>query len=64
MTLATLRLNKNEERRLRGGHLWIESADGNDAVTITSPAPDRSIYQVGEGIKGVYYDTKRSMACV
>ena len=25
MTLATLRLNKNEERRLRGGHLWIYS---------------------------------------
>ncbi len=33
MTLATLRLNKNEERRLRAGHVWVFSNEVNTKAT-------------------------------
>ena len=33
MTLAPLRLNKNEERRLRAGHVWVFSNEVNTKLT-------------------------------
>jgi 23S rRNA (cytosine1962-C5)-methyltransferase len=36
MTLAPLRLNKNEDRRLRGGHVWVFS---NEVDTRVTPLP-------------------------
>lgn len=33
MTLARLRLNKNEDRRLRAGHVWVFSNEVDTAVT-------------------------------
>jgi 23S rRNA (cytosine1962-C5)-methyltransferase len=33
VTLATLRLNKNEERRLRAGHVWVFSNEVNTKAT-------------------------------
>ena len=37
MTLATLRLNKNEERRLRAGHVWVFSNEVNTKLTPLTP---------------------------
>ena len=33
MELKRLRLGRNEERRLQGGHLWVYSNEVNNAVT-------------------------------
>ncbi|BAU49291.1 SAM-dependent methyltransferase [Sulfurifustis variabilis] len=33
MTLARLRLNKNEDRRIRAGHVWVFSNEVNTSVT-------------------------------
>ena len=50
MDLASLRLKKNEERRLQSGHLWIYS---NEIDTKTSPLNQ---YVAGEVVKVQAYD--------
>ena len=66
MTLPTLRLAKNEERRLRGGHLWIYS---NEVDKQASPLKS---FQAGEQVVvessqgktlGVAYINPQSLIC-
>ncbi|WP_027875115.1 class I SAM-dependent rRNA methyltransferase [Spongiibacter marinus] len=66
MTLPTLRLAKNEERRLRGGHLWIYS---NEVDKQASPlksfeAGEQVIVESSQGkTLGVAYINPQSLIC-
>lgn len=66
MSLATLRLGKNEERRLRSGHLWIYS---NEVDTKTTPIKDFSpgqqvLVESSQGTAiGVAYVNPQSLIC-
>ncbi len=66
MTLPTLRLNKNEERRLRGGHLWIYS---NEVDTKATPlkgfeAGQQVIVEASNGkALGTAYVNPNSLIC-
>ncbi len=52
MELASLYLKKNEERRLRNGHLWVYS---NEVDTVRSPLPD---FQPGQQVRIIANDGK------
>ncbi|WP_372748589.1 class I SAM-dependent rRNA methyltransferase [Litorivivens sp.] len=66
MSLATLRLAKNEERRLRGGHLWIYS---NEVDTKATPlkgfsAGQQVVVEAANGkALGVAYVNPQSLIC-
>ena len=66
MTLPALRLNKNEERRLRGGHLWIYS---NEVDTKATPlkgfeAGQQVIVEAANGkALGTAYVNPNSLIC-
>ena len=66
MTLPTLRLAKNEERRLRGGHLWIYS---NEVDKQASPlksfeAGEQVVVESSQGkTLGVAYINPQSLIC-
>lgn len=66
MELKTLRLNRNEERRLKGGHLWIYS---NEIDTGVSPLKQ---FSAGEQVRveahggkflGIAYVNPQSLIC-
>ncbi|NKI18045.1 class I SAM-dependent rRNA methyltransferase [Spongiibacter sp. KMU-166] len=66
MTLATLRLAKNEERRLRGGHLWIYSneVDKQASPLKTFEAGQQVIVESSQGkALGVAYVNPQSLIC-
>ena len=66
MTLATLRLNKNEERRLRGGHLWIYSNEvDKQASPLKSFEPGQQVLVESSQGKplGVAYVNPQSLIC-
>ena len=52
MELASLYLKKNEERRLRNGHLWVYS---NEVDTVRSPLPD---FHPGQQVRIIANDGK------
>ena len=66
MTLSVLRLNKNEERRLRGGHLWIYSNEVDSKTTpLKSFAPGQQVLVESSQGKalGVAYVNPSSLIC-
>jgi 23S rRNA (cytosine1962-C5)-methyltransferase len=66
MELKRLRLGRNEERRLRGGHLWIYSNEVDTAVTpLKSFTPGEQVIVEAHGGKamGVAYVNPHSLIC-
>lgn len=64
MQLATLRLKKNEDRRLRAGHLWIYSNEIDTAVTpLKNFQPGREVFVESNDkrILGVAYVNPHSL---
>ena len=66
MELKRLRLGRNEERRLQGGHLWVYSNEVNNAVTpLKAFAPGELALVESHGGKpmGVAYVNPHSLIC-
>ena len=66
MELKRLRLGRNEERRLQGGHLWVYSNEVNNAVTpLKSFAPgELALVEAHSGkTMGVAYVNPHSLIC-
>jgi 23S rRNA (cytosine1962-C5)-methyltransferase len=64
--LPSIRLKKNEERRLRGGHLWIFSNEVDIAATPlrTFGAGDLAIVESSRGqVQGIAYVNPASLIC-
>jgi len=64
--LKRLRLGRNEERRLRGGHIWIYSNEVDNAVTpLKSFTPGEIVLVEAHGGKpmGVAYVNPHSLIC-
>ena len=66
MTLATLRLNKNADRRLKAGHLWIYSNEIDTAVTPLSafePGQQAVIEASSGKALGIAYINPNTLIC-
>src|SRR5471030_2191153 len=66
MELKRLRLGRNEERRLRGGHLWIYSNEVDTAVTplkVFTPGEQVIVEAHGGKTMGVAYINPHSLIC-
>lgn len=66
MTLATLRLRKNEEKRLKSGHLWIYSNEvDNQATSLKSFHPGQPIIIEASNGKalGIGYINPNNLLC-
>ena len=64
--LAPLRLNKNEERRLRAGHVWVYSNEvDNTATPLKAFAPGQQVQLLAHNGKslGIAYVNPNSLIC-